>query len=137
MGIRRRQLPSEVVEVRSKIEKWRKTRKKRTTMPENLWSAASALARDHGVNPISRALGLSYESLKRHVVSLSRDNGEHLSGEHGFVQLSNMPFIQPAGQISVEVEICNKGGERMVIRLNALSNADVRKMVDDFWSRCR
>ena len=55
---------SELVSVRRRIEMWRRTRERRTAMPEALWKAAAELARLRGVHPIARALRLDYYSLK-------------------------------------------------------------------------
>ena len=57
-------LAPEIEAVRERIEEWRRTRAKRTRMPEDLWQAAVALAGDHGTWRISRALRVRYEGLK-------------------------------------------------------------------------
>ena len=37
----------------------------RARIPESLWAAAGELARDHGVNQVSRVLRLEFNHLKR------------------------------------------------------------------------
>jgi hypothetical protein len=37
-----------------RLERWRKKRKHRERIPETLWTAAGELAREHGVNQVSR-----------------------------------------------------------------------------------
>lgn len=66
MGRRRetKALPAGVEELRGRVERWRRTRKKRSPMPEELWEDAARLARVHGVSPIARWLGLSYYTLQ-------------------------------------------------------------------------
>jgi len=43
-------LPAEVKGVRKRIEHRRRTRRKRSAMPEELWNAAASLARDRAVH---------------------------------------------------------------------------------------
>jgi len=62
-------LPPEVRKLHHQIERWRKTRTKRTRMPEKLWTLATALGRAHGVYRISQDLGINYDSLRVRVVS--------------------------------------------------------------------
>ena len=54
-------------QLRGRIEHWRRTRTKHGPMPEALWDEAALLARGLGVCPVSRALGIGYESLQERV----------------------------------------------------------------------
>src|SRR5450432_465179 len=54
-----------VEEVQASVEAWRQKRQGRTAIPDELWSAASQLARRHGVNRIAAALHLDGGKLKR------------------------------------------------------------------------
>ena len=51
--------------VQARFEAWRQKRQGRTAIPDELWSAASQLARRHGVNRIAAALHLDGGKLKR------------------------------------------------------------------------
>src|SRR6266545_3590336 len=62
---RRAELLAGVAQLRERIERWRRTRERRTAMPADLWSGAVALARTEGAYPIARALRLNFEGLKR------------------------------------------------------------------------
>jgi hypothetical protein len=137
MGRRWLELPAEVGEVRGEIEKWREHRQKRSPMPARLWSAAAALAKVHGIYRISRALRLSYESLKNRVERLHGDEGESRGELSGFVEVGAMGFLPPTERGSVEVEVFGRGGERMVVRARGCPEVDVVSMVNGFWSRGR
>ena len=52
-----------------RLERWRKVRRGREPIPKRLWSAAAAVAREHGINPTAKALGLEYKKLKGYVES--------------------------------------------------------------------
>ena len=131
------ELPREVGEVGSQIERWRRERPKRSPMPAKLWDAAAGLARRHGVYRISQALQLSYESLRNRVLSLGRDDGGHSAGRSGFVELERMGFVQTTEQIGMEVEVSNKAGEKMMIRVKGSKEVELVSMLEAFWSKGR
>ena len=85
------------------IEKWRKTRKKRSPMPAALWDAAVELAQSDGVYPISRALKLNYQSLQCRVSIASSATRPWTGAPRGFVELSSpLPIAlsaSPAGPV--------------------------------------
>jgi hypothetical protein len=58
-----------VEEVQARFEAWRQKRQGRTAIPDELWSAASQLARRHGVNRTAAALRLDGGKLKRRMVA--------------------------------------------------------------------
>jgi hypothetical protein len=51
--------------VHRQLQRWRNQRRSRERIPEALWAAAGELARQHGINPVSRALRLEFNHLKR------------------------------------------------------------------------
>jgi hypothetical protein len=57
--------PAEVLQARDRFERWRRTRAKRTPIPQPLWIEAARLAKHHGVHPVARALGLNDQQLRR------------------------------------------------------------------------
>ncbi len=59
-------------DVRSRLERWRRTRQGKTPIPDELWSAAAAVARRDGVNPTAVALHLDGGKLKRRMAASSR-----------------------------------------------------------------
>jgi len=52
-----------------RLLRWRSQGKGRARIPESLWAAAGELAREHGVNAVSRVLRLEFNHLKRSVES--------------------------------------------------------------------
>ncbi len=59
-------------DVRSRFTRWRRTRQGKAPIPEELWSAAAALARRDGVNPTAVALHLDGGKLKRRMGTSGR-----------------------------------------------------------------
>ena len=134
MGRRKRATPPEdVAEVRRRIQKWRKTRKKRTRMPEELWSAAAGLARVHGVHPISQALRVNYESLRNRVrAGVPAVKGEDKTA--AFVELQPA-WLDAAPRCTVELR--EPSGTTMTIKVTDPRELDVVRLLDGFWSRRR
>jgi hypothetical protein len=56
-----------VAELQSALASWRKERKRREPIPEDLWRAMARLAQDYRPSPVAQALRVSYSSLKRRV----------------------------------------------------------------------
>jgi hypothetical protein len=54
-------------ELQRQFDAWRSSKEKGHRIPEELWSSATELAREIGVNPVVRALHLDYTRLKRRV----------------------------------------------------------------------
>uniref|UniRef100_Q01TH3 Uncharacterized protein n=1 Tax=Solibacter usitatus (strain Ellin6076) TaxID=234267 RepID=Q01TH3_SOLUE len=59
------EVPVAMRKVYRRLERWRGQRTGRARIPESLWAAAGELAREHGVNPVSRVLRLEFNHLKR------------------------------------------------------------------------
>jgi len=59
-------------DVRSRFERWRQTRQGKAPIPDELWSAAAAVARRDGINPTAVALHLDGGKLKRRMAASGR-----------------------------------------------------------------
>jgi len=59
------EVPVAMRKVYRRLERWRGQRTGRARIPEALWAAAGDLAREHGVNQVSRVLRLEFNHLKR------------------------------------------------------------------------
>ena len=94
---------TQVERVRRRFERWRRTRKKRSPIPERLWQAAVQVAGSYGVNKTARALGLDYYELKKRVKSGAGAPAVEKGGMGSFVELVGVvPAV--AGECVVEVE---------------------------------
>jgi hypothetical protein len=99
--------------LRHQIQEWRKARKGPGPMPEELWSAAVALAKAFGVCRIARALPLDYTSLRKRV----EKHPESGLVKPTFVQLP--AALAAAAPPPTTIEISARDGARMVIHLEA------------------
>jgi hypothetical protein len=117
-------------QLRRRIERWRRTRVKRSPMPPELWSAATELAQELGVYRVAREAGVGYESLKDRV----EVHGEHGAREAGaFVELAGASLVSAApATAGSEVELSDASGTTMVIRLTADQAVDVAALLAAF-----
>ena len=54
-----------MVQLQRELEEYRRSRPRRAKLPESIWEAAAALAREHGVYAVAQALQLDYMGLKK------------------------------------------------------------------------
>lgn len=130
MGRRRetKALPAGVEELRGRVERWRRTRKKRSPMPEELWEDAARLARVHGVSPIARWLGLSYYTLQGRM-----ERVDEAAEAGAFVELD----VRSLGQAGCSIEMANGEGAKLVIRGLSSGDLDLRVLAETFLGHKR
>jgi hypothetical protein len=102
-------------------------------MPEPLWAAAVAVAREHGIYAASRGLRISYESLKLRLTA-RRSKGRALKSATDFVELGTpLPFANtPAG---ATVELADADGAKLAVHLAGNDPLDLVGLAREFWSR--
>jgi len=118
-----------------RIEHWRKTRSKRSPMPEELWQEATRLAQIHGVGPVSRQLGVGYATLRKRVDVADSEPPQVHAGEPGFVELSAAQLLGGSAPTGAVVELTADDGSRMTVRLDQSSGLDVSELVTTFLGR--
>ena len=133
MGRKRRTaLPQKVKELRTRIERWRRTRRKRSAMPDKLWGEATLLARAQGIYRISSALRLNYENLKKRVEGAP---GGGRDGSSGFVEVEGAQLVGAFESARTVVEFSGADGAKLVIRLSGREELDIVGIADAFWKR--
>jgi hypothetical protein len=117
-------------QLRRRIERWRRTRAKRSPMPADLWMAATELARELGAYRVARELGVGYGSLTERL-GAERKNGAPATDS--FVELDGASLFsaRPAA-VRSEVELSDANGTKMVIRLGADQAVDVAALLAAF-----
>jgi hypothetical protein len=140
VGRKKTRLPDKRVELlRQQIEHWRQIRTKRSPMPEPLWRGAVGLAGQHGVYAAARALGLSYDSLRKRAEAAGvarRVNGDRRSRSQPtstFVELPPALMATAAGPGGPVVEVAGPSGQRLTVRLCG-GELDVAELILACWS---
>ena len=121
----------EIEEARRRLEVWRKSRSRGQRIPAPLWALAAALARAHGVSPVSQRLGLDYNGLKRRAEAIRTPRRSQLKPPPGFVEL---PLIgQPGQGPNCTVELERGAGAKMTIRWEGKEGLDLVGLAEAFW----
>jgi hypothetical protein len=97
-----RPLPAPLERASRRFEAWRRTR---TTLriPEDLWSLATELGAQYGVNRTARTLRLQHPDLKKRVERRT-PSSERPGGSSGFVEIrtASSPAASPACRVEFE-----------------------------------
>jgi len=121
----------DIEEARRRLEVWRKSRSRGKRIPDRLWALAAALARTHGVSPVSQRLGLDYNGLKRRAEATTAPRRSRLRPPPGFVEL---PLVaQPVLGPNCTVELARGEGARMTIRWEGKEGLDLVGLAEAFW----
>ena len=123
-----RQLITQVERVRQRLERWRRTRKKRTRIPEQLWQESVEVARGYGVNQTARALRLDYYGLKQRLDAGFAGTAVEQEPVASFVELVG---ASPVVVSECLVEVESASGTKMRIHLKG--SPDVALLRSLFW----
>lgn len=111
--------------VKENFEAWRKTREKRSAIPQPLWDEAISLVSHYSINKIARTLRLNYATLKEHI---QKANAPKESPD-----FFEVPFAKPANATEWSIEMGKPNGGYMRI---CIKNADIdlTNSIKAFWS---
>ena len=126
-------LPARLEEARRRFERWRRTRKIGTRIPESLWASAVKVAGTYGISRTSSVLGVDYYSLKKRLT-------EQAAASPDVPESSSVPtFVElaaPAQTISGEciLELEDAGGAKMRVHLKGFEAPDLAALTQSFRS---
>ena len=115
-------------EVRARFENWRETRKGKARIPDELWSAAIAVARRDGINQTAAALRLDGGKLKRLMLE-AKPSRRKTMPPATFVELMN-PHIGGQSECTIELEGQNR---KLRIHWKGATAADVSGLSRVLW----
>jgi hypothetical protein len=111
-----------VDEVRSRFEQWRQKRRGKARIPDELWSAAMAVARRDGINRTAAALHLDGGKLKR--LMAAAGVGADKAIPPAFVELV---APRPAGPLECTIELEGRQG-KIRIHCKGANTADLAEL---------
>ena len=126
MSKRNAELPEEVKSLGKRLAEWRGQRPRKKRIPEELWKEAAGLARRHGLNRISHALGLDYYHLKKRS---GLDGKKPQPREDVFVELQ-AAVSETGGTCVVELEKGN--GAKLKVSVSDAATVDWCQMKEAF-----
>lgn len=128
-----RDVPEPIRALRLRLETWRRNRNGQRRIPEEFWTAAVELARQHGVSFVSGNLALDYIRLKQKVNGNWGPVKKKQTVKANFVEIAPPPISLPSLVSPNEIELSRSDGHRIIIR-----NADgecVRGLAEAFFSK--
>ena len=131
MGTKRaRDLPTRLERLRRRFERWRRTRKMRSRIPDPLWASAVKLAAEYGIHRTAKALRVDYYSLKKRVEEATAGNGPAGAAGATFVELP--PAVWPgSGECTLELE--DADGAKLRVHLKGFEAPDLAALSRSFW----
>jgi hypothetical protein len=112
-------VPEPILHLQRQLDQFRSTQPHRTRLPEALWQAAVELAREHGLHPVARPLGLDYMGLKRRLAGVPV--GGKKATAPAFVELI---AAHPATAAECVIEFESSVGSKMRIQWKGSSTPD-------------
>ena len=101
----------QIEQVQRRLDVWRKTRKRRSRIPDHLWESAVKAAGQYGFHKTARALRLDYNALKKRLKAVTDGN----ESAPAFVELIS-PVSSPNSECLIELG--SQHGEKMRIHIN-------------------
>ena len=125
-----RNIPIGMQKVYRRLERWRRKLRGRSAIPERLWAAAAAVAREHGINRTSQVLHLEFNKLKEFVESgKPRKRTAHPAPQ--FVELMTAP---PTGVCECVIELEGRRG-KVRIQWKGITPPDLAGLSRTLWER--
>ena len=124
--------------VRRRFERWRRTRKVLSRIPEPLWAAAVKVAGGLGISRTAKALGVNQQTLKKRIAEAAATSDElgrvaaegRLACVPGFVELAPPARV---GSCQCTLELEDASGAKMRVHLQGAETPDVAALSRSFW----
>ncbi len=123
-------LPAPLEGAQRRFERWRRTRKIGSRIPEPLWDAAVKAARACGVARTARALSVDYYGLKKRLEAACSLAASEAGAEAAFFEL---PRPASAGFRECILEWEHADGAKMRAHLKGLEAPDLEALSRRFW----
>ena len=120
-----------LADVEVQFEHWRKTRKHRCPVPQELWDAATSLVGQHSTLEISKALNIAHSKLKKRI---DVPSSSQPIPSTDFLKVGVMP-PPPVALPSCVLEVSDKNGTNMKVSMTGSPCFDVVELLQAFWSR--
>lgn len=117
-----------VEEVQQLFEEWRRNKKRRERIPEELWKAAISLSEQLSAHRISKLLHLNHTAVRDHVRAEKQGEGIRDKGA-AFIEFDVMPPAL-AGDCVIEIE--KRSGAKLRISCKG-SSSDMAGLAKTLW----
>lgn len=124
-----RGVPEDLERLRQRLNEFRSTHALRSRLPESLWTAATELAKRHGMYQTARALRLDYAGLKKRVENHNPAKRSRTTGAPSFMEFI-APGAKPVRDCTVEVERVHGG--KLRLNLKAVATSELVNLIRAF-----
>jgi len=121
-------LPSRLKNLRRRFERWRRTRKVRSRIPEPLWAAAVESAGRYGIHRTATALRVDYYALKKRAEQNAAAAGS-TAAEAEFLELPAAAW-SGVGECAMELEATD--GAKLRVHLKGFAAPDLAALSRSF-----
>ena len=126
------QLPAKLADGRQQFERWRSQHKPYTHIPEPLWSLATELAREFGLNRTASMMRLDYYGLKKRLERPGLDDTSPATDGPSFLELRP---VQATPAVECTIECQNAAGTQIRIQFKGQDLPDLTGLCGELWSR--
>jgi hypothetical protein len=121
-------------QIEEQVERWRRSRTRRTRMPEELWKLVVPVAREQGVYGVAKKLRLNCQALKKRMAPAGAGGRLVRPQPAKFVELRPVLPVATGPAVSgAVVELLDTTGNRLIV--HATGAADAVALVRELWSR--
>lgn len=131
-------IPVVLERTREQFERWRKTRRRGTRIPEQLWNAAVKMAGKYGIHRTASTLGIDYYSLKKRAqLAQPRKAPSRRAAKCASRKQPARAFVElpaaPVGTTECLIELETLGGATMRVHLTGVAAPDVVSLSRALW----
>lgn len=123
--------PVALEKVQNDLERWRRSRRRRSPIPEGLWKAAVEVARQCGLTRTARILRLDYNGLKHRLDQSDPLQVCNPTSASAFMEL--LPAL-PTVIADCLLELEDGRGTRLKIQLKGAGSQEVLSIGRGLWS---
>ena len=116
--------------VKLQFKTWRNTRKQKSRIPDELWTAAVSLSNRYSIHHISKALHVNHTALKDRISACKTNRSQE--AHSCFIELP-APQSLPVSVCLVEME--NRFGDKMRMHFSGGVGLDLWALSQNFWEK--
>lgn len=132
-------LPARLENLRQRFERWRRTRKVRSRIPEPLWAAAVKSAAKYGIHRTAKALRVDYYALKKRaeqkaaIAGTQQERAATASKAAAEATFLELPAAAWAGSGECTLELEDTVGAKLRVHLKGFEAPDLAALNRSFW----
>jgi hypothetical protein len=123
----------DVEQTKQRLQEWRKNKKHREPIPEELWQLAVELSSRFGISQVARELKLNFMALKKRVTGKTGQRKIEIDKGDSFVEIKMLPGESPVPvNSSCVMELTRVDGSNLKIYSAVGGRIDIVKICEQF-----